>query len=403
MKRKLIVFLQLHSGQIIFSIVVLLFAIISDAQPIDYDDVVNLLPTEPQTTNDTLAAIVRDPVVQVAVQDTVGNGTLEGLVVKKKVLIMPATEPTKVVSQREQVLVVPVTNLEDVRKNITESAKEKANEDSLVLTDVGLFTENGEKESHKDESNPPDIPQRIDFYETLDEFSETTRKPNFLIDDDHTPREIPYLLPNPRQEMERPDDHQPPSTISVPIIAFLNSAKISNDKIEMPIAAALSQPDDASESRLELLKNGRDEIQQNVQDYIDRNSWSVDPDYWQLTSAPSQTPLLYEPATTENQYAGDVRPEISLPIAVSRVDIITPLFWTSDADVDYPKDSYDMDTAAHIVFRPLFRFRQEQQRSWRRGADNSYRRSPYRRYNSYNSYPRPGYRYRPRYSGDYYG
>lgn len=56
----------------------------------------NLLPTEPQTTNDTLAAIVRDPVVQDAVQDTVGDGPLEGLVVKKKVLIMPATEPNKV-------------------------------------------------------------------------------------------------------------------------------------------------------------------------------------------------------------------------------------------------------------------------------------------------------------------
>jgi len=49
-----------------------------------------------QTTNDTLAAIVQDPVVQDAVQNTVGNGSLEGLVVKKKVLVMPATEPTKV-------------------------------------------------------------------------------------------------------------------------------------------------------------------------------------------------------------------------------------------------------------------------------------------------------------------
>jgi len=69
---------------------------ISDAKSIDYEDIVSLLPTEPQTTNDTLAAIVRDPVVQDAVQNTVGNGSLEGLVVKKKVLVMPATEPTKV-------------------------------------------------------------------------------------------------------------------------------------------------------------------------------------------------------------------------------------------------------------------------------------------------------------------
>lgn len=68
----------------------------SDAKPIDYKDIANLLPTEPQTTNDTLAAIVKDPVVQDAVQNAVGNGSLEGLVVKKKVLVMPATEPTKV-------------------------------------------------------------------------------------------------------------------------------------------------------------------------------------------------------------------------------------------------------------------------------------------------------------------
>lgn len=79
-----------------FSIILLLCTVTSSAQPIDYEDVANLLPTEPQTTNDTLAAIVRDPVVQDAVQNTVGNGSLEGLVVKKKVLVMPVTEPTKV-------------------------------------------------------------------------------------------------------------------------------------------------------------------------------------------------------------------------------------------------------------------------------------------------------------------
>lgn len=67
-----------------------------DARSIEYEDVENLLPTEPQTTNDTLAAIVQDPVVQDAVQNAVGNGSLQGLVVKKKVLVMPATEPTKV-------------------------------------------------------------------------------------------------------------------------------------------------------------------------------------------------------------------------------------------------------------------------------------------------------------------
>lgn len=66
------------------------------ARPVDYEDMENLLPTEPQTANDTLAVIVQDPVVQDAVQNAIGNGSLQGLVVKKKILIMPATEPTKV-------------------------------------------------------------------------------------------------------------------------------------------------------------------------------------------------------------------------------------------------------------------------------------------------------------------
>lgn len=79
-----------------FFMIFLLFVEMSDAKPIDYEDIANLLPTEPQTTNDTLAAIVKDPVVQDAVQNAVGNGSLRSLVVKKKVLVMPATEPTKV-------------------------------------------------------------------------------------------------------------------------------------------------------------------------------------------------------------------------------------------------------------------------------------------------------------------
>lgn len=99
---------------------------------------------------------------------------------------------------------------------------------------------------------------------------------------------------------------------------------------------------------------------------------------------------MYEP-TKQTKYANDVNSKNSWPM--SRV--VTPLFWTSDADVNYPKDSRDMEVAADIVFRPLFRYRQEMQR-------RSYRKPSYRRYNSYNSYPRRDYRYRPRYSDDYY-
>lgn len=46
-------------------------------------------------------------------------------------------------SQREQILVVPMTHLEDVRKNITETVNAKTDADGLTLT-VQSFTENNE-------------------------------------------------------------------------------------------------------------------------------------------------------------------------------------------------------------------------------------------------------------------
>lgn len=51
----------------------------------------------------------------------------------------------KVVSQREQVLVVPMMHLEDVRKNITETVTAETDVDGLTLTNIQSFTENGEK------------------------------------------------------------------------------------------------------------------------------------------------------------------------------------------------------------------------------------------------------------------
>lgn len=76
--------------------------------------------------------------------------------------------------------------------------------------------------------------------------------------------------------------------ISVPIIAFLDPARISDDKIAVPIAAALpKRRDDTTQSQLNLLEEGRDEIQRNVQSYVDGNSWRMDPDKRRLTSSPS--------------------------------------------------------------------------------------------------------------------
>lgn len=47
-------------------------------------------------------------------------------------------------SQREQILVVPMTHLEDVRKNITETVNAETDVDGLALTDIQSFTENNE-------------------------------------------------------------------------------------------------------------------------------------------------------------------------------------------------------------------------------------------------------------------
>lgn len=98
---------------------------------------------------------------------------------------------------------------------------------------------------------------------------------------DKTPQEIPYLVVNPTQEIPLPEHSSP--AISVPIIAVLDPAKIS-DRIDVPIMTTLSR-DDALKNQLE---NERDEIQGNVQDYIDENLWSVDPNNWRLTSSLSK-------------------------------------------------------------------------------------------------------------------
>lgn len=50
----------------------------------------------------------------------------------------------KVVSQRAQLLVVPMKNLEDVRKNITETTNAGTDVDGLAFTDIQSFTENDE-------------------------------------------------------------------------------------------------------------------------------------------------------------------------------------------------------------------------------------------------------------------
>ena len=83
------------------------------------------------------------------------------------------------------------------------------------------------------------------------------------------------------------------------------------------------------------------------------------------------------------------------PVVVSQWAMLAPSL--QDDQMDYSQETGDMDVAEDIVFRPLFKYRQEsQQRS--KYYDNSNRRyshTPYRGYNNY--YPRRPYFYRPRY------
>jgi len=126
------------------------------------------------------------------------------------------------VSQREQVLVVPITHLEDVRKNITETATE---EDASSLAEVRSLTDENEYEG----TEPP---QHKDLYEVL---GEIPRKPPTVFVD--TPQEVLDVLRVP--DLNREDKEVFPVSITVPIVAFLDPARISSDKINMPIAAIL--------------------------------------------------------------------------------------------------------------------------------------------------------------------
>lgn len=82
--------------QIVLCAILILHGDVSLAKPLDPEDLEGLLPPTPQDKNETIAAIVQDPVVQDAVQQTASNSSLNGLVVKRKVYILPANDPNKV-------------------------------------------------------------------------------------------------------------------------------------------------------------------------------------------------------------------------------------------------------------------------------------------------------------------
>lgn len=141
----------------------------------------------------------------------------------------------------------------------------------------------------KNENIPSSTWRHSDPYKTLTNNSETTQKFTFAINNT-SEKKIPHLLRNVKQETTIAE--HPSSTISVPIIAFLDSAEMSNDKIDMPIAAVLPIRDDTSmKDQLNLLEKRRDEIQSNIQRYTVGKPWSTDANNLRFTPFLSQVDL----------------------------------------------------------------------------------------------------------------
>lgn len=376
------------------------------AKPLDSEDVESLLPATPQTKNETVAAIVQDPVVKDAVQYAVGNGTLSGLVVKKNVVIIPASAPDQVLSHKQQILVAPTSHLEDIRKNITEDLQTEVEEpegldrsEELAGTFQSIAEDNANEESEKS------------FYDADDSTTKPTDTSTDLLDRNDTTDYLKNILPSIKPEVELPEGTVTQKIdvskiidkdIAVPVVAVLDPSKEANEKIESSIVALLpNQPTDPSgvNDQLNYLEANRDEIRRDVQRYIDESSLSIDPGIWEASVATNpeteSSSTIYDPLITNLD--GIMAESVALPTFVlSPRDANSPYLWEPN-EQNYPaKDNdEDMSTAEDIVFRPLFRFRQEA----RRRAD-AYNDRRYNSYQSYDSYPRR--RYRPRYSYDYY-
>lgn len=108
------------------------------------------------------------------------------------------------------------------------------------------------------------------------------------------------------------------------------------------------------------------------------------------------SPTTYDSRIKNSVYLAPGKFNLPTIILVPRDTGPSYLSETEDDKNDPTKDNEEnMSTAEDIIFRPLFRFRQEAHR--RADAYNDRR---YNSYQSYDSYPRR--RYRPRYSDDYY-
>ncbi|XP_076170947.1 uncharacterized protein LOC143148471 isoform X2 [Ptiloglossa arizonensis] len=328
MKHKMIVKFQLALCWI-----AILHSDTSIAKPLNPEDLEGLLPPTPRDKNETIAAIVQDPVVQDAVHQTASNGSLNGLVVKRKVYILPANNPNKVLSEREHLLVVPTENLEDVRRNITEAKRAEAESmefsspenQSLFEGDANQYTPEKEASLNLESDLDRTTDSLPSFYSSVstDPLSSKLRTETEFLKD-----KLTNNVPSPEEDQSK--------KVAVPIVAVIDPTNADKGKI-----------------------------------------------------ATSPTQVSLSPEVASNLATGNV---FLAPVMVPRWEIVAPLV----QDENYPRQIGDLDAAEDIIFRPLFRYRQEsQERSRYRDEDinrryryPSYdyygRRSPYRsRYDDY--------------------
>ena len=383
----------------LFFYLILFYGDVSVAKPLAPEDLEGLLPPTPRDKNETIAAVVQDPVVQDAVHQAASNGSLNGLVVKKKVYIMPASDPNTILTKREHLLVVPTENLEDVRKNITEAKQAEAESTSpddlsLFESDVDGYTSeiNASPDFQETESGP----QQPADNEPPSSSLETTERPMPVADK----RKTEFLKDTISHDAPLPEVE--PKKMTVPIVAVIDPSSVDNGKVNAPIVAILPNTlnNEALKSQVQLLKDNGDRIQSKVQSYVEQTSLTVDPDYW-LPSAssevsPSSTqgtePVSFLPEQVAPNFAA--KEMLLAPVVVPRWGIVGPIF--PDDGADYLKATGDLDVAEDLIFRPLFRYRQESQERSRYREDSGNRRYGYRPNRDYDYYPRRGY-YRSRY------
>nr|XP_033340343.1 uncharacterized protein LOC117228612 [Megalopta genalis] len=378
------------SGLVFFAILMLHGSSISTAKPLDAEDVASLLPPTPRDKNETIAAVVQDPVIQDAVHQTASNSSLNGLVVKRKVYILPANDPNKIISAREHILVVPTENLEDVRKNITETKQAEAALIESSSVDNRLLAEGEQADDYVPQGDSTPGFRENDGALGQNAFADAGIEQipvngDRKIESEFLEQKLSQRAPLPEEDSRK---------VAVPIVAVIDPSSVNNGKVDTPIVAIL--PNQLSgntvDKQVQFLKDNSDKIQEKTQNYIDRSSLTVNPDYWKTSTLGSEIAIV--PSTQETMpvsllpdgSSNLLNEELFLaPVAVPRWGIVAPLFPDHD---EYPRAAGDMDVAEDIIFRPLFRYRQESQARSRYRDEYSNRR--------YYDYPRRSY-YRSQY------